>query len=58
MARGNPDKTITSIDLRDLYDKVWEAAHKQEAIERKTIGITRYIREYIIRPFVEKKEGK
>jgi hypothetical protein len=56
MGRRNPNKTITSIDLRDLYDKVWEAAHKQEAIERQNIGISRYIRDYIIRPFLEKNK--
>lgn len=58
MGRRNPNKTIISIDLRDLYDQVWDATHKQELVNRESMGLSTFIREYIIRPFVEKKEGE
>jgi hypothetical protein len=56
MGRRNPNKTIISIDLRDLYDQVWDATHKQELVNRESMGLSTFIREYIIRPFVEKCE--
>ncbi len=57
MSRGNPQKTIIAIDLRDLYDKVWEATHRKELEIRKSMGVSTFIREHIIRPMFEKKEG-
>jgi hypothetical protein len=56
MSRGNPEKTIIAIDLRDLYDKVWEATHRKELEIRKSMGVSTFIREHIIRPMFEEKK--
>jgi hypothetical protein len=52
-------KTMISLDLKDTYDPVWDAMHKKELETRQSIALSTFVREFIVRPFVEKmEEGK
>lgn len=51
------EKTIITMDLKELHDAVWKEMYKQEGKERRKIGMGPYIVNYLLRPLMEKKEG-